>query len=346
MGNARTRQVDPPRVAIPGDIVSPEFTIPTGVLAVALVIFPLVVSPFVAFQLGAQTLILGMIALSLMVLAGYGGMVSLAQLTVAGVAGYAVAILGPNGTGVLGLGWPWWLYVPVSILLAGGVSALIGLIAVRTAGIYTIMITLAVATGFFYFAQQNYSLFNGHSGFRGVQPPVVLGIDWREQIPFYYLTLGVAAAAYSAVIYCARSTFGRALMATRDNQRRMRAVGYNVTQHRVVAYFLAGVIAGTAGVLYVWFNGRISPGTVGVGEVIGILVIAVIGGLRHPIGPFIGAALYVFLKTFAIDIVGADRFNTLIGLVFLVIVFASPDGLFGLWRRLAPHLAAKPLRES
>lgn len=66
------------------------------------------------------------------------------------------------------------------------------------------------------------------------------------------------------------------------------------------------MIAGAAGVLYVWFNGRISPGTVGVGEVIGILVIAVIGGLRHPIGPFIGAALYVFLKTFAIDIVGAD----------------------------------------
>ena len=105
-------------------------------------------------------------------------------------------------------------------------------------------------------------------------------------------------------------------MATRDNQRRMRAVGYDVTLHRVAAYFFAGIIAGAAGVLYVWFNGRISPGTVGVGEVIGILVIAVIGGLRHPIGPFIGAALYVVVKTFAIDVVGADRFNTLIGLVF------------------------------
>jgi len=160
------------------------------------------------------------------------------------------------------------------------------------------------------------------------------------------LTVGVAAAAYSAVVYCSRSTFGRALMAIRDNPRRVRAVGYDVTFHRVAAYFFAGIIAGTAGVLYVWFNGRISPGTVGAGEVIGVLVIAVIGGLRHPIGPFIGAALYVFLKTFAIDIVGADRFNTLIGLVFLVIVFASPDGLFGLWRRLAPHLAAKPLREA
>jgi branched-chain amino acid transport system permease protein len=346
MGNARTRLSDPPRIASPGDIVSPEFTPAAAWLGLALIIFPLVVSPFVAFQLGAQSLILGMIALSLMILAGYGGMVSLAQLTVAGVAGYSVAILGPNGTGVLGLGWPWWLYVPVSILIAGGVSALIGMIAVRTAGIYTIMITLAVATAFYYFAQQNYSLFNGHSGFRGVAAPTVFGVEWRQPIPFYYLTLGVAAVAYSVVIYCARSTFGRALMATRDNQRRMRAVGYNVTHHRVAAYFFAGVIAGAAGVLYVWFNGRISPGTVGVGEVIGILVIAVIGGLRHPIGPFIGAALYVFLKTFAIDVVGADRFNTLIGLVFLVIVFASPDGLFGLWRRLAPHLAAKPLRES
>jgi branched-chain amino acid transport system permease protein len=345
MGNARTRLIDPPPVAIPGDIVTAQLSPATGALAVALLIFPLIVSPFIAFQLGAQALILGMIGLSLMILAGYGGMVSLAQLSVAGVAGYAVAILGPNSTGVLGLGWPWWLYVPVSILIAGIVAALIGMIAVRTAGIYTIMITLAVATALFYFAQQNYSVFNGHSGFRGLQPPQVFGVNWHEQIPFYYLTLGVSAIAYCAVVYAARSTFGRALMATRDNQRRMRAVGYDVTFHRVAAYFLAGIIAGTAGVLYVWFNGRISPGTIGVSEVIGILVIAVIGGLRHPIGPFIGAGLYVVLKTFAIDLVGAERFNTLIGLAFLLIVFVSPDGILGLWKRLQPHLTPKVLRE-
>ena len=74
----------------------------------------------------------------------------------------------------------------------GRAAALIGAIAVRTAGIYTIMITLAVATAFFYFAQQNYSLFNGHSGYRGVAPPQVFGIDWRDRVPFYYLTLAVA----------------------------------------------------------------------------------------------------------------------------------------------------------
>jgi branched-chain amino acid transport system permease protein len=346
MGSARTRFADPPRLAIPGDIVTARLGPGAAALAVALLLYPMVAPPFFVFQIGAQALILGMIALSLMVLAGYGGMISLAQLSIAGIAGYAVAILGANSVGVLGLAWPWWLAVPISILIAGIAAALIGMIAVRTAGIYTIMITLAVSTALFYFAQQNYSVFNGHAGFRGVEPPQVFGLNWRDPLPFYYLTLAMAALAYGAVVYGARSTFGRALMATRDNQRRMRAVGYDVAFHRVAAYFLSGLIAGAAGVLYVWFNGRISPGTVSVSETIGILVIAVIGGLRHPIGPFIGAVVYVVLKTFAIDFVGADRFNTLIGLVFLVIVFASPDGIIGLWRRLAPHLAVKSLRET
>lgn len=317
-----------------------------ALLALALVIYPLVVPSFFAFQIGGQILILGMIALSLMVLAGYGGMVSLAQLTVAGLAGYMVAILGTNSVGVMGLSWPWWLAVPAAILIAAVASALIGLIAVRTAGIYTIMITLAIATAFYYFANQNYALFNGFAGFRGIQPPTLFGLYWRDPLPFYYLCLVIAALFYAAVIYFAETPFGLALQATRDNQRRMRAIGFDVTVIKVMAYFLAGLIAGVAGVLYVWFNGRISPGTISVAEIIGILVIAVIGGLRHPIGPFLGAAVYVLMKTFAIDLIGAERFNTLIGLVFLIIVFVSPDGILGLWERLKPHLAPKSLRSS
>jgi branched-chain amino acid transport system permease protein len=343
LGNARLRSIDPPRAASAGDIVVAQFDTATAVLVIALLLAPAVASSFFVFQIGAQALILGLIALSLVVLAGYGGMVSLAQLTVAGIAGYAVAILGANSTGVLGLNWPWWLYVPVAILLAGIVAALIGAIAVRTAGIYMIMITLAVSMGVFLLAQQNYTIFNGHSGFRGLAPPPVFGIAWSSPVPFYYLCLGVAALGYAGVVYAARSTFGRALIGTRDNQRRMRAVGYSVTLVRIVAFFLAGLIAGVAGVLLVWFNGRISPGTIAVSESIGILVIAVIGGMRHPIGAFAGALLYVLLKTFAIDLVGADRFNTLIGMIFLIIVFASPDGLFGLWRRFARATASSSL---
>src|SRR3546814_16139593 len=95
-----------------------------------------------------------------MMLGGYGGMVSLAQLTVAGFAGYLVAIPGDNSVGVMGLGWPWWVTVPVAILGAALFGTLIGLISVRTEGIYTIMITLAIAVAFFYFVRQNYDLFN------------------------------------------------------------------------------------------------------------------------------------------------------------------------------------------
>jgi len=313
-------------------------------LAVALLLYPAFASEFFVAQIGAYSLIWGLLALSMMLLAGYGGMVSLAQITTAGIAAYTVAIFGTNNMNIHGFGWPWWVLVPFAVLLAGTVSAIIGAISVRTEGIYTIMITLAIAAAFFYFAQQNYALFNGHSGYAGIPTPYLLGISWRDPVPFYYLCLLVAAACYAAVLYCSRSTFGLALQAIRDNGRRMRAVGFNVTAHKIVAYFYSGIIAGLAGVLLVWFNGRVSPGTVDVGQAVEVLVIAVIGGLRHPIGPFLGAAFVILIQTFAIDIVGAERYNTLIGLIFLAIVFASPDGLLGLWGRLKPLFAAESLR--
>ena len=255
-----------------------------------------------------------------------------------------MAIFGTNNIQVYGFGWPWWVLVPFAVLLAAIASAIIGAISVRTAGIYTIMITLAIAAAFFYFAQQNYALFNGHSGFAGIPTPQVAGIDWRAPVPFYYLCLFVAAGCYAAVLYCSRSTFGLALQAIRDNGRRMRAVGFDITAHKVVAYFYSGIIAGLAGVLLVWFNGRVSPGTVDVGQAIEVLVIAIIGGLRHPIGPLLGAVFVILIQTFAIDIVGAERFNTLIGLVFLAIVFVSPDGLLGLWATIKPRLGPQSLR--
>lgn len=313
-------------------------------LAILLVLYPVVATDFFLTQIGAYSLIYGMLALSLMMLAGYGGMISLAQITVGGIAAYTIAIFGENNTGVLGFGWPWWLTVPVAVFFAAVLSALIGWIAVRTTGIYTIMITLAIATATFYFAQQNYSVFNGHSGFSGIKAPSFWGIDWRAPAPFYYLCLVVAALAYLAVLYGRKTTFGLTLQATRDNQRRMRAIGYHVTAHKVFAWFLAGIIAGLAGVLLVWFNGRISPGTIGVGAAINVLIIAVIGGIRHPIGPFIGSVVVILMQTFAIDIVGAQRFNTLIGFVFLLIVFVSPDGLLGLWKRLSPRMSQESLR--
>ncbi|MCG8598121.1 MAG: branched-chain amino acid ABC transporter permease [Kiloniellales bacterium] len=305
---------------------------------VLLLVYPSFASDFFVFQIGAYSLILGTVALSLMMLAGYGGMVSLAQMTVAGFAGYLVAILGDNSAGVMGLGWPWWVTVPAAVLAAALLSTCIGAISVRTEGIYTIMITLAIAVAFFYFVRQNYVIFNGFTGFAGVAPPVLFGVNWRDPSPFYYLSLAVAGGCLWAVLHGARSTFGLSLQAIRDNPRRMRALGYDVTLHRIAAYFLSGLIAGTAGVLLVWFNGRISPGSVGVDIVIDILVIAVVGGLRHPIGPFLGAVAFVLLENFAIDLIDRERFNTVIGTAFLLIVLFSPDGLLGLWSRLRARI--------
>ena len=299
-----------------------------------LLAYPGLASDFFTFQIGAYSLILGTIALSLMMLGGLGGMVSLAQLTAAGLAAYLMAIFGENSVGVLGLGWPWWLTSLVAISVAAIFSAFVGAISVRTEGIYTIMITLAIAVAFFFLVRQNYVIFNGWTGFAGIEPPTLFGIYWRDPTPFYYLSLAIAAFFYWSVVYCSRSTFGLALQAIRDNPIRMRSLGFNVALHRVTAYFLAGIIAGTAGVLLAWFNGRVSPGSVGVDVAIDILVIAVVGGMRHPIGPFAGAILFVLLQNFAIDLIDRERFNTVIGLVFFLVVLFSPDGLLGIWSKL------------
>ena len=306
-----------------------------------LIAYPGFTSDFFTFQIGSYSLILGTIALSLMMLAGYGGMVSLAQMTVAGFAGYIMAIFGENTVGVMGLGWPWWLTTITAILSAAIFSAIVGAISVRTEGIYTIMITLAISVAFFYFVRQNYQIFNGFTGFAGIKPPTLFGIYWRDPVPFYYLTLFVSSAFLLTVFYCSRSTFGLGLQAIRDKPRRMRALGYHVNWHRIMAFFLSGLIAGTAGVLLVWFNGRISPGSIGVDVVIDILVIAVVGGLRNPIGPFLGAIVFVLLENFAIDLIDRERFNTVIGIVFLLVVFFSPDGLLGLWDRISRRIWSK-----
>lgn len=320
------------------------------VLAVLLLVLPLFASNFVLFQVMGWTFILGMIALSLMFLAGYGGMVSLVQMSIAGTAGYMVAILGDSAITNISQGWPWYVTVPAALVIASLFATGIGWLAVRTEGIYTIMITLAIAAAFFYFTRQNYEIFNGFQGFNSVLPPNLFGVDWRTPTAFYYLTLFWAVAAFLAVLYLSRAPFGLALQGVRDNPRRMAALGYNVTAHRVAAYTFAAIPAGIGGILLTWQSAQISPGTVGIGPAIDVLVIAVIGGLAHPIGPFIGAFIYVLLKTFASDLLvslglGNERFQLVIGLSFLIIVFFSPDGLLGLWKRMRAWQSRDPLTD-
>ncbi|MEO7851442.1 MAG: branched-chain amino acid ABC transporter permease, partial [Rubrivivax sp.] len=276
---------------------------PRHVFTLAFVlVFPWVASPFFTYQVAAQSLVLGVIALSLTFLAGYGGMVSLAQMTVAGVAGYSVALLGDSSFTAVSLGWPWWAAVPVALLLGTLAATLIGWLSVRTEGIYTIMITLAIGVAFYYLVLQNYTLFNGFQGLREIYPPTVFGIDWRKPVPFYFMALACALGAYFVVRWLVGTPFGIALQGVRDNPRRMAALGFHVVAHRVAAYALAGLIAALGGILMVWYNHLITPGSVGTSWLINILVIAVLGGMKHPIGAFLGAIIFVLMQTFAVDI--------------------------------------------
>jgi branched-chain amino acid transport system permease protein len=309
------------------------------VILVILIAYPFFASPFFTFQIGAQSLILGTIALSLTFLAGYGGIVSLGQMTVAGLAGYMVSVFGTTAVTTISLGWPWWLAVIMAMVIGTLVAVLIGWLSIRTEGIYTIMITLAIGVAFYYLTLQNYTLFNGFQGFNGVEAPKFWGVNWRDPMPFYYMALAFAMAGYLLVKYIVRTPFGIAFQGTRDNSRRMNSLGYNVTAIRLVAYAVAGFIAASAGVLQIWYNGLIAPGVVNLTALINILVIAVLGGMRHPIGSFIGAVIFVLLQNFAISIVSAERFNLLIGSIFLIIVLFSPDGILGWWEQLKSRLA-------
>ncbi len=311
------------------------------VVTAAVLLLPLVATPFLLFQVVAQSLVLGLIALSLTFLGGYGGMVSLAQMTVAGIAGYALAVLGHSSAPEISLEWPWWAAIPVALLISVLCATLIGWLSVRTEGIYTIMITLAIGVAFYYLVLQNYSVFNGFQGLREVYPPKVFGIAWRDPVPFYFLALGCALGGYFLIRWIVGAPFGKALQGIRDNPRRMNALGFQVVAHRVAAYALAGLVAGVGGILFVWYNGLITPGSVGTSWLINILVIAVLGGMKHPIGAFLGALVFVLLQTFAIDLVDRERFNLVIGGVFLAIVLFSPDGLLGLWERLRLRFAPR-----
>ena len=184
--------------------------------------------------------------------------------------------------------------------------------------------------GFYYLALQNYALFNGFTGFTRVPAPVVAGIDFARPIPFYYLSLCCAVACYALVRAVTVTPFGLAVQASRDNARRLQALGYRVALVHIAAFGLAGFVAGVGGILNTWLNGSISPGSIALGPSIDVLMAAVLGGLGAPEGAYLGALLFTLVQSFAIYVVRPERFNTVIGLVFIAVVVFSPDGVLGL----------------
>jgi branched-chain amino acid transport system permease protein len=281
-----------------------------------------------------RAIVFGIIAMSLTFLATYGGFISLAQMMIAGVAGYALAILVEGAVPRIVGGTGYAVAIPAALLAATAMGLLVGAISVRTRDIYLLMITLALAMGVFRFIETNIAWFNGYEGIRNVVGPQLFGLDFRNAFVFYHVALGTAALLFLGVLYLVRTPFGLVLQGIRDNPRRVAALGYSVALHRIAAFGVAGFIAGCGGVLSTIYNIGISPGTIGLGATVNVLIMSVVGGLGHPIGAFIGSLIFTVFDTFAANLYDRDRFNTLIGLVFLVIVLVSPDGAIGIGARL------------
>jgi branched-chain amino acid transport system permease protein len=308
-----------------------------GAVLLFAVVAPFVVPQFWTANLLTQTLILGIVACSLIFLSAYGGMVSLAQVSVYGIAGFVLGNLTTNGnTKGLNLGWnPWW-GVLVGIAIATGIALLFGALASRSTGIYFLMITLTFAVIANYFFGQVTDL-SGFGGISGIPAPGLIGrVDahpWR----LYYVCFGVALVLYALMRYVVRTPFGLALQGVRDDPVRMSSLGYNVRLHRTIAFGFAGSVAACGGVLFAWWNQHIDPASIQLSAVIDVLVIAVIGGLYRLEAAWLGAFVWVVLNNY-VQRIGfwslSTRFESVIGLVFLVIVLLSPGGLMGLWERL------------
>ncbi len=332
--------------AAPRDLV--ERGIAIAVLVVA-VTGPAYFNEYWVETVLTQTFIFGIAAASLVFLSAYGGMVSLAQTALMGIAGYMLGNMVtqrvPGGeTKGLTLGWDPTLALVAAILVTTAIGLLFGALAARSFGIYFLMLTLTYAVIANYFFGQ-VTQFGGFSPIAGINQymPGWIGPVLDNPDKLYYIALGVAVAVYLLVRYVVRTPFGLSLQGVRDEPVRMASLGYAVPLHRMLAFGLAAFVASLAGVLYVWWQGQISPDSVGLASTIELLIIAVIGGLGRIEFAWLGAFVYIVINTYIrdswltdlLDTTGiGGSFNTIIGVIFLLIVIVSPDGLSGLWDRL------------
>ncbi|MEY4320810.1 MAG: hypothetical protein RLZZ471_751 [Actinomycetota bacterium] len=270
---------------------------------------------------GTRALWLGVAALSMVFLNRNLGLMSLGQLFFSGIAGYTVAI------STVKYGIPLETSVPLGIFLGTLAGVIIGLIAIRTKGVYFFMLTLAVTLGLYAFANQAQEFTHGQTGFNSIPSPVIFGVDFAEVNAQYFLFLGIAIVLFAVCKFLERTSFGIALQGVRDNEERMISMGYRTTLLKILAFIFSSFIASIAGVMGVFYVTNISPTSVGLVRSIDLLVVVVIGGATYLGGAFIGAVLIALFEAAIQDFtpyyVGAT------GILFIAILMVAPQGLMG-----------------
>jgi branched-chain amino acid transport system permease protein len=269
-------------------------------------------------DVATQILVFAIFALALNVLVGYGGLVSLGHAGLFAVSGYTAALM-------LQAGFEHSAAIGGAMLATVATSAVFAVLALRSTGIGFLMITLALGQILWGIAYRWADLTNGDNGITISTRPAPLGISLDGAPSFYYATLVVFSIALAAMAAFEHSPFGASLRGTRDQPRRMTALGYNVWLIRFLAFLFSGFWCSVAGLLYLFNKQFISPQVAALQASAEVLLMVISGGTATLLGPVAGAALVVVMKYVVSAFV--VRWNLVLGVIFVVIISFMPEGL-------------------
>jgi len=278
-----------------------------------------------AYYLGLLTksLIFGLFAMSLNLLLGKAGLATFGHSLYFGTSAYTVAFLSLR----LGV-TSFWLNAALALAVAGILSVLVVPLTLRARGTYYGMITLAIAQVAWGIAHGWRSVTGGDDGMPGLNRPVLAAMNFAGEVPFYYFALVVCAVCALAIAVLVASPFGHALIGTRENETRMRVLGYNVWRYQFAASIVAGLFAGVAGLLFAYFTGYVSPVYLSVTMSAQTLLMVVLGGSTALFGPVLGALIIVLLDNLVSYV--TEHWLFVLGVVYVLVTLFAPRGLWPL----------------
>ncbi|MDB5967297.1 MAG: branched-chain amino acid transporter permease [Polaromonas sp.] len=305
-----------------------------GLGLVALLAFPFAGTDFYT-QMVTRMMIMAIFAMSLDLLQGVTGLVSLGHAAYFGLAGYALAFLTPQGEAVS----LWWT-LPVAVAASGLAALVIGFFVVRTHGIYFIMVTMAFAQMVFYLFFDNKVLGGSDGLYINFKPSATLfgwtPFDLDNKLTLYYFTLALLLGVYAFLRRLLWSPFGRTLAGIRVNEHRMRAMGYGVFGYKLSAFTLAGALAGLAGYLWGTQSGYINPELMGFHMSAHAIMMVILGGMGNFAGAIVGAFAFEYLLHVFKDLpqVGAvnlgKHWQLWMGLFMVLLITFAPRGILGI----------------
>ncbi|MBI2297258.1 MAG: branched-chain amino acid ABC transporter permease [Betaproteobacteria bacterium] len=302
----------------------------------------LMITPFTSsyvIVLITHALVFAILAMSLDILLGYTGLPSLGQAAYLGMGAYLTAILAARYQ--FGLDWTFWVVILMGILIGAATAALFGLLAIRAGGVYFLMITLALAMCVWGLAYRWNSLTGGDNGI--ILPPrPQFGIQLSDDVTFFYLVFGFFVVSLAMLYILVKSPFGRSLEGIRENELRMRILGYNTWLHKYIAFIIAGGFGGLAGVLWAHAHGLVSPEDVTLATSVDALLMVVLGGSGTLVGGAIGAGIVVFLREYLSTLV--PWWQYVLGGVYVLTILYLPGGLMSIPERVRGWRASSPGR--